>query len=103
MADLFSEYLHCGLPGGYPNKEIPLGPEMSGEVRKALIEQQAIFLAEAYERLATAPWLAYIAAMKHFGLMQVLQLSVESFSEDEDREAFHALEDHGLQIVDSAQ
>ena len=85
-------YLLAALPEEYPIDGVPLSLKMGDAQRKEILFQQGKLLEMAEAQLPVAPWLSYLAALKHDQLLEAFGISSTVFHELQDKEYFSTVE-----------
>jgi hypothetical protein len=86
--EFFSDYLKASLPEEYPKGTVSLSFHMRDTEAKEFIYQQAQILERAKGFLPEAPYVAYIAALKHAALLSIVKIDTASFGQISDKEYF---------------
>jgi hypothetical protein len=102
----FLHYLTCDLPLGYPLK-IPitrlLDPSLTLSSRRELLHQQDRFLDLAKPFLATHPWIAYLAAVKHETVLVAIPTYPEHLVDIVDKLFFSDLQKKGKELKEASR
>jgi hypothetical protein len=88
----FKAYLRAALPDEYPVDGVPLSLKMGDAQRKEILFQQGKLLEMAEAQLSAAPWLTYLAALKHDQLFEAFGIGSTVFHELQDKEYFSTVE-----------
>lgn len=97
--DRFNAYVFAALPDEYPVSGVPLSLKMGDAHRKEVVFQQGKLLEVAETYLETAPWISFLASLKHTQLLSAFEIHSAVLHELLDKEYFTAVDSTAQQLV----